>query len=82
MNWVRAYDAATEPEAHMVRGFLEQRGVPCVLRPMGASMYPVPGFGTQVLVPADWQRVAAHWLRKRRRPSRRVVRMPGRRMRA
>ena len=82
MSWVRCYDAATEPEAHMVRGFLEERGVPCLLRPMGSSMYPTLGFGTQVLVPSDWHRVAAHWLRARRRPSRRVVRLPLRRKRA
>ncbi len=77
MPWVRAYDAATEPEAHMVRGFLEERGVPCMLRPMGASMYPaVAPFGTEVLVPSDWQRVATQWLRTRRRPTRRVLRIP------
>ena len=81
MSWVRCYEAATEPEAHMVRGFLEGRGVPCVLRPMGSSMYPVT-FGTEVLVPPDWHRVAANWLRTRRRPSRRVVRLPQRRRRA
>ena len=82
MSWVRCYQASTEPEAHMVRGFLERRGVPCVLRPMGSSVYPVAAFGTEVLVPVDWQRVATHWLRPRRRPSRRVVRMPKKRMRA
>jgi hypothetical protein len=82
MSWVRCYDAATEPEAHMVRGFLEQRGVPCLLRPMGSSMYPMAGFSTQVLVPSDWQRVAVGFLRTRRRPSRRVLRLPARRRRA
>ena len=82
MSWVRCYEAATEPEAHMVRGFLEGRGVPCLLRPMGSSMYPMAPFGTHVLVPSDWQRVAAQWLRARRRPSRRVVRLPQRRARA
>jgi hypothetical protein len=77
-RWVRCYDAATEPEAHMVRGFLEQRGVPCMLRPMGSSIYPVAAFGTEVLVPDDWLQVVAQWLRARRRPSRRVVRLPQR----
>ena len=64
----------------MVRGFLEERGVPCLLRPMGSSIYPVAAFGTEVLVPADWLRVAANWLQRRRRPTRRVVpirRRPG-----
>ena len=82
MSWVRCYHAATEAEAHMARGFLEERGVPCLLRPMGSSMYPTAGFGTDVLVPQDWHRIAAQWLRTRRRPSRRVLRMPRRRMRA
>jgi hypothetical protein len=29
--WQACYSAATSPEAHVVKGFLEQRGVPCVL---------------------------------------------------
>jgi hypothetical protein len=65
----------------MVRGFLEERGVPCVLRPMGPSIYPV-AFGMEVLVPPDWQQVARHFLRRRRRPSRRVVRLPSRKKHA
>ena len=80
--WVRCYEAATEPEAHMVRGFLEERGVPCLLRPMGSSIYPVPAFGTEVLVPSDWQRVATNWLRARRRPTRRVLHLPRRKKQA
>ncbi len=78
-SWVRCYEAATEPEAHMVRGFLEERGVPCLLRPRGSSIYPVPAFGTEVLVPSDWQRVVANWLRARRRPTRGVLHLPRRR---
>ncbi|MGH7893083.1 MAG: hypothetical protein ACREQL_00350, partial [Candidatus Binatia bacterium] len=61
-----------------VKGFLEERGVPCVLRATGPSMYPIAVFGVEVLVPADWERVAAQFLRRRRRPSRGVLRMPGR----
>jgi hypothetical protein len=81
VSWVRCYEAATEPEAHMVRGFLEERGVPCVLRPLGPSIYPV-AFGMEVLVPPDWQQIAHQYLRRRRRPSRRVVNLSGRRRRA
>jgi hypothetical protein len=73
MSWVRCYEAATEPEAHMVRGFLEERGVPCLLRPLGSSIYPVAAFGTEVLVPTDWQQVAVGWLRRRRLPVRGVM---------
>jgi hypothetical protein len=73
---VRCYQAPNEPEAHMVKGFLEERGVPCVLRATGPSVYPVAIFGTEVLVPADWERVALQFLRRRRRPSRGVLRLP------
>ncbi len=82
MSWVRCYEAATEPEAHMVRGFLEERGVPCLLRPMGSSIYPVAAFGTEVLVPDDWKQVATNWIRGTRRSSRRVVPIRRPRMRA
>jgi hypothetical protein len=82
MSWVRCYEAATEPEAHMVRGFLEGRGVPCVLRPTGPSVYPIAAFGTEVLVRVAFERVAVQWLRRRRRPSRGVLALPRRRMRA
>jgi len=75
MSWVRCYEASSEPEAHMVRGFLEERGVPCLLRAMGPSIYPLAVFGTEVLVPADWHPVARQFLRRRRRPTRRVVRL-------
>ena len=82
MSWVCCWEAASESEAYMVRGFLEERGVPCLLRPMGSSTYPVAAFGTEVLVPADWQRVADSWLSKRRQPPRGVVAMRRPRMRA
>ncbi len=82
MSWVQCYHAASEAEAHMARGFLEERGVPCMLRPLGSSIYPVPAFGTAVLVPSDWEQVATQWLRGRRGPTRRVLRLPRRRMRA
>ena len=74
--WVRCYEAPSESEAHMVKGFLEERGVPCVLRALGPTVYPIPTFGTEVLVPADWARVAVQFLRRRRRPSRGVLRLP------
>ena len=81
-QWVRCYAAAMEPEAHLVRGFLEGRGVPCLLRRLGPSVYPVAAFGTEVLVPAEWQRIAEQLLRRRRRPTRRVLRLPARRKQA
>ena len=68
----------------MVKGFLELRGVPCVLESDGLSIYPsaVMGLGVQVLVPEDWLPVARKLVAGRsavRRPRRgRVVRLPRR----
>lgn len=74
MSWVACYAAPSAPEAHLVKGFLEQRGVPCLVREQGASMYPAPalGGGAHVLVPADWLAVARKMVdrRRHRRPAR------------
>ena len=60
MTWRLCYSAATPPEAHLVKGFLEQRGVPCLLQTDGPTVYPVTALGmsVQVLVPNDWLPVA------------------------
>src|SRR2546422_11764816 len=56
MSWRACYSAPTPPEAHVVKGFLEGRGVPCLLRAEGSSVYPSTAFGSRVhvLVPEDW----------------------------
>ena len=68
MSW-RACYSATAPEAHVVKGFLEQRGVPCMVRHDGPSMYPAFVFGARshVLVPEDWLPVARKFVERRRR---------------
>jgi hypothetical protein len=60
MTWRLCYSAATPPEAHLVKGFLEQRGVPCLLQTDGPTVYPATALGmsVQVLVPNDWLPVA------------------------
>ena len=60
MSWGSCYSAATASEAHVVKGFLELRGVPCVLQSDGLSVYPSAaiGRGVKVLVPEDWLPVA------------------------
>lgn len=77
MSWRACYSAAHPPEAHLVKGFLEQRGVPCVLRSEGPSMYPAAALGTRVhvLVPEDWLPVAQKMVdsRRRTRPARVVA---------
>ena len=60
MSWGSCYSAATASEAHVVKGFLELRGVPCVLQSDCLSVYPSAaiGRGVKVLVPEDWLPVA------------------------
>jgi len=84
VSWRPCYSAPTPPEAHVVKGFLEQRGVPCLLRSEGPSMYPSAAFGrhVEVLVPEDWLPVARKLVdrRRRRRPPRVVSLSPSRRL--
>ena len=81
MSWRRCYAAPTDAEAHMVKGFLHERGIPSLLRPLGPSVYP-GAFGVEVLVPVEWERLAGRLIARRRRPSRGVVRLADRRRRA
>ena len=84
MSWGSCYWAASSSEAHVVKGFLEHRGVPCVLQGDGPSVYPsaVMGRRVNVLVPEDWLPVARKLVAGRSRASRprrgRVVRLPRR----
>ena len=84
VSWGSCYSAATASEAHVVKGFLELRGVPCVLESDGPSVYPSAAMGLRVavLVPEDWLPVALKLVEGRavaRHPRRgRVVRLPRR----
>jgi hypothetical protein len=67
----------------VVKGFLELRGVPCVLESDGLSVYPsaAVGLGVQVLVPEHWLPVARKLVLGRAaapRPRGRVIRLPRR----
>ena len=75
MSWQACYSAATAPEAHVVKGFLEQRGVPCVLQSEGPPIYPTAALGLRVhvLVPQDWLPVARKLVDRRAAPERRVA---------
>ncbi len=77
MSWHACYSAATPPEAHLVKGFLEHRGVPCLLRTHGPTVYPATALGleVQVLVPSDWLPVALK-LVERPAPAREPRRAP------
>jgi hypothetical protein len=84
VSWGSCYSAASASEAHVVKGFLELRGVPCILESDGLSVYPsaVMGRRVTVLVPEDWLPVARKLVARRSvtpRPRRgRVVRLPRR----
>ena len=73
MSWRSCYAAPTPPEAHLVKGFLEQRGVPCLLQSDAPTPYPSLAFGhrVHVLVPEDWLAVARKLVDRPPRPARR-----------
>ncbi len=60
-EWVACYRTPVDHEAHIVKGFLGQYGVPCVLESMRFRMEPLT-FGALgdilVLVPPEWSAVA------------------------
>lgn len=67
-DWTVCYCTPMEHEAHIVKGYLEQYGVPCVLANDRFRMEPLT-FGAlgeiRVLVPADWVLVARGLIQSR-----------------
>jgi len=77
--WESCYATPVEAEAHVVKGFLEQYGVPCILenRRFGVQPLTFCALGqVKVLVPQDWLRVARGLIdgrgTRRKRTSRRL----------
>ena len=71
MSWEECYATPVEAEAHVVKGFLEQYGVPCVLenRRFGAQPLTFCALGqVKVLVPDAWAAVARGLIKSRQRP--------------
>jgi hypothetical protein len=61
MIWKPCYATPVEAEAHVVKGFLEHYGVPCLLENdrFGAQPLTFCALGqVKILVPVDWLRVA------------------------
>ena len=61
MVWESCYATPVEAEAHVVKGFLEQYGVPCVLANDRFGVQPLTfcALGqVKIMVPQDWLRVA------------------------
>jgi hypothetical protein len=78
-DWRACYSSPTEVDAHLVKGYLEQFGVPCILDSRRFGMKPV-SFGAlgdvRILVHADWIHIALGLLRGRegaREPRLRLV---------
>lgn len=82
MPWKVCHATAFEPEAHLVKGFLEHQGIPCLLESRRFEMDPVRtgSLGTiHILVPEEWVPVAAKLISHRtprprpRQPGARVI---------
>ena len=70
MMWESCYATPVEAEAHVVKGFLEQYGVPCVLKNDRFGVQPLTfcALGqVKVLVPEEWLRVARGLINGRQR---------------
>ncbi len=75
MTWESCYATPVEAEAHVVKGFLEQYGVPCVLENGRFGVQPLTfcALGqVKVLVPEEWLRVARGLINGRQRRRRRL----------
>jgi hypothetical protein len=76
MSWRVCHATVFEPEAHLVKGFLEHQGIPCLLesRRMPVDPLRANALGTiRILVPEEWVPVASKLISHRtrqRRPAR------------
>jgi hypothetical protein len=80
MPWKVCHATAFEPEAHLVKGFLEHQGIPCLLESLRFAMDPVRtgSLGTiRILVPEEWVPVAAKLISHRTPHPRRQPEAPG-----
>jgi len=79
MSWKVCHATVFEPEAYLVKGFLEHQGIPCLLENGRFGMDPVRigSLGTiKILVPEEWIPVASKLISHRtaRRPA--VAKVP------
>jgi len=73
MSWKVCHATVFEPEAYLVKGFLEHQGIPCLLENGRFGMDPVRigSLGTiRILVPEEWVPVASKLISRRTRPDR------------
>ena len=92
MSWKVCHATVFEPEAYLVKGFLEHQGIPCLLENGRFGMDPVRigSLGTiRILVPEEWVPVASKLISRRTtqrerlpaRPSSQVIAVDFRRRR-
>ena len=81
MDWHACYSTPLEFQAHIVKGYLEHYGVPCLIANDRFGMKPLT-FGAlgevHVLVRGDWAHIARGLISGREQPERRPWRtVPG-----
>lgn len=76
MAWTSCYSTPTEIQAYLVKGYLEQFGVPCLLDSARFGMKPFCALGeVRILVREDWLEVAQGLIRGRERAPRPHLRL-------
>jgi hypothetical protein len=76
MSWKVCHATAFEPEAYVVKGFLEHQGIPCLLENGRFGMDPmrIGSLGAiRILVPEEWVPVAAKLISRRTGPRRTLL---------
>lgn len=63
--WETCYTTATEFQAHLVKGYLEQYGVPCLIEGGRFAVKPLGIGEVRLLVRADWSHIARGLIRGR-----------------
>lgn len=78
MAWTPCYSTPTEIQAYLVKGYLEQFGVPCLVDSARFGMKPLTfcALGeVRILVREDWLEIAQGLIRGREGSSRRRLRL-------
>jgi hypothetical protein len=75
MEWQSCYETPLEAEAHVVKGFLEHYGVPCVVASDRFRAQPLTfcALGqVRILVPEEWAHIARGLINGRRKKRKRL----------
>lgn len=75
MQWEACYTTGSEVQAYLVKGYLEQFGVPCLIAGARGSLKPLGVGEIRLLVAADWLHIAQGLIRGRETARRRAPRL-------